>query len=67
MHECRVRSHEDGRERGEITRLRRRGDLLDGMRGLVVGEDLVDAEHDVGEEQRALDGVTAAAADSPGA
>lgn len=50
VHESRVRSHEDGRERGKIACLRRRGDLFNGMRGLVVGEDLVDAEYDVGEE-----------------
>ena len=34
---------------------------------MIVGEDLVDAEDDVGEEEGAFDGVAFAAADAPGA
>lgn len=36
------------------------------MRWLVVGEDLIDAEHYVCEQERALDRVSLAAADAPG-
>lgn len=36
------------------------------MRWLIVGEDLVDAEHNVGKQKRALHRVPAAAANSPG-
>lgn len=62
----RVRGHDDRGERWEIglqrcRLLRRRGSL---GRGLVVGKDLVDAEDNVGKEQRRLDGVTAAATDA---
>lgn len=35
------------------------------MRRLVVREDLIDAEHNVGEEERAFDGVSATTANTP--
>lgn len=67
VHERCVRGHDDRRQRREVTSLCGRGDLFNRMGRLVVCEDLVDAEHDVGEEEGALDGVSAAAADTPGA
>ena len=39
--------------------------LLDRRRGLVISEDLVDTEGDVGKEEAAFDDVAAAAADTP--
>lgn len=36
------------------------------MRWLIVREDLIDAEHDVGEEERAFDWVSATTSNTPG-
>lgn len=65
MHEGRVRGHDNGRERREVSSLRGRGNLFHGVRWLIVGEYLVDAQDDISEEQRALDGVAASTANTP--
>lgn len=67
MHEGGVRRHDDGRERGKVASLRRRRNMLHWVRGLVIREDLIDAENNVGKEQRALYGISAPTANAPGA
>lgn len=50
MHESCVRGHDNRRERREVSGLRGRGNLFHGVRWLIVGEYLVDAQDDIGEE-----------------
>ena len=60
-----VRGHDDGWQRRNLWL--RRGLRISGDGAIsrhVVGENLVDAKDDVGEEQRRFDGATAAAADA---
>lgn len=67
MHESGIRCHEDRGERRKVAGLRRRRERLHGIGWLVVGEYLVNAENHIGEEQRALNRVSAPTANPPGA
>ena len=61
-----VRGHDDGRKGRKVGGGRwRRGGVRGGSGRLIVGKDLVDAEDDVGEQERGLDRVTLAGADAP--
>lgn len=59
-----VAGHEDG---GKGWKVRGGGCRRNGVRGLVVGEDLIDRQGDIGEQQAALHHVATARADAPGA
>ena len=64
MQECTVGSHDYWWE-GRVFGLYGRNGLGLGSGGLVVGEDLVDSEGHVGEEEGGFDGVAAAGEDTP--
>lgn len=66
VHQGCVRCHDNGRQRRELSDLRGRGDLFHRVRWLIVREDLVDAEHDIGEEERAFDWIAATTSNPPG-
>ena len=62
-----VGRHYDRWQRRKVCRLRRRRDLFDRMRWGVVGEDLIDAENNIGEQEGAFHRVPAAAPNTPSA
>ena len=81
MHKCSVRGHDHRRQRGKVRLWG--GDLLGGDSWLIVGENLVDTECDIGKlmlvrqrsvidqggtyQERAFDRVSSAASNSPSA
>lgn len=65
VHESGVRRHDDGRQRGEISCLRWRRNLFDRMRGLVIGEDLINAQDDISKQEGAFHWISTATADPP--